>query len=179
MSPDNARTLWSGQFLSVKCRGTWEYVSRPKTNGVVAIVALTRRHELILTEQFRPPLNSAVIELPAGLVGDEPESQSELALAAAQRELLEETGYVATTWTHLMSAPSSAGLADEVIELYLAVDTDRRTAGGGVAQEDIRVHLVPIAEAEQWLERAVARGCMLDFKVMAGLYFARRYLGSH
>jgi hypothetical protein len=37
--------------------GGWEYAERTKASGIVAMVALTREQKLILTEQFRPPVN--------------------------------------------------------------------------------------------------------------------------
>ena len=64
-----------------------------KATGVVAIVAVTPACELILTEQFRRSVNRRVIDLPAGLSGDGPESEE--LVTAARRELIEETGYEA------------------------------------------------------------------------------------
>ena len=55
-----------------------------------------------------------MIELPAGLVGDEPGQEAETLEQAAQRELEEEVGYRADQMTVLTHAVSSAGLTDEV-----------------------------------------------------------------
>ena len=55
----------------------------------MAILEKPSGPELLLQKQFRPPVNKAVIEIPAGLV-DAGESAAE----SAVRELREETGYV-------------------------------------------------------------------------------------
>ncbi|KAI4170531.1 MAG: hypothetical protein LQ343_004908 [Gyalolechia ehrenbergii] len=75
---------------------TWEHAeraTRPKDSpidgvGIVAILQKASGPELLLQKQFRPPVNKAVVEIPAGLV-DAGESAAE----SAVRELREETGY--------------------------------------------------------------------------------------
>jgi ADP-ribose pyrophosphatase len=116
--------------------------------------------------------------LPAGLAGDEPDSSGEDSLLAAQRELLEETGYVSNRWSRLMAGPSSAGLSDEIVELFLAEEADQQTAGGGIEHEEITVQLVPLGEMDSWLETRIAAGALIDFKVPAGLHFIRHRIGS-
>ena len=59
--------------------------------GAVVIVALTTEGELILERNWRAPLESFVVQFPAGLSDREGESEEEV----ARRELLEETGYTA------------------------------------------------------------------------------------
>jgi len=105
------RTLYKGRYLSLLEVERWEYASRSNASGVVVLVAVTDQDELVLVEQFRIPVSSTVIELPAGLVGDL-DDLDESVLVAAQRELIEETGYQADQISILMSCPSSAGLSD-------------------------------------------------------------------
>mgnify|MGYP001400965326 CR=1 FL=1 len=87
------KSLHQGRFLAMFERGGWEYVDRVGASGVVVILALTDADELVLVEQHRVPVDASVIELPAGLAGDLPDSQDEDFREAARRELLEETGY--------------------------------------------------------------------------------------
>lgn len=163
---------WRGRFLRVLDVDTWEHVTRVRASGVVGVVAITDARELVLVEQHRIPLGTTVVELPAGLVGDTPGAQDEASLAAARRELHEETGFRAERWTLLTDGPSSAGLTDERVEIWLAEDLVRDSEGGGDATEDITVHLVPLASAHAFLREARARGALLDPKVFLALYVA-------
>ena len=64
-------------------RNGWEYVEHRTAPEAAMIVALTAHGEIVLAEEFRPPLKAPVVSLPAGLVGDEgPEDASD----AARRE---------------------------------------------------------------------------------------------
>lgn len=170
----HSETLCTGRFLELRCRDTWEYVTRPNAHCVVAIVAITTDDHLLLVEQYRTPLGKSVLELPAGLVGDDPGSNGESPLLAAKRELLEETGYASENWTELMTGPTSAGLTDEIIVLFLAEKAFKAGVGGGVDSENILVHAIPLSSAETWLENQISRGAVLDLKIIAGLQFAQR-----
>ena len=116
-------------------------------------------------------LTPRVIELPAGLAGDEPGTQNEQLIEAARRELLEETGYESSCWEYLTEGPSSAGLATEAFVIYLARDARRVGAGGGDANEDIGVHVVPLDGIEVWLKDRRRDGVVIDPKIYAALYF--------
>ena len=65
------KMLSEGSFLGLYARGHWEYASRTNCSGAVGILPITDDGELILVEQFRIPLQARVIEIPAGLAGDE------------------------------------------------------------------------------------------------------------
>ena len=93
---------------------------------------------------------------------------------ALRRELLEETGFSAGRLEHLLTCPSTAGLADEMISFFLATDLSRTGPGGGDDSEEIETHLVPVREVDQWLADAQARGAMLDPKVYTALYWLGR-----
>ncbi|MCB9681900.1 MAG: NUDIX hydrolase [Alphaproteobacteria bacterium] len=169
---DDSRTLAAGRFLALRAAGHWEYATRVRGTGVVAIVALTDAPAIVLVEQVRVPVGGPVIELPAGLVGDDVGHTDEALLDAAKRELWEETGLTATTWRVVGDGPSSAGLSDEIVTLLVATGLTRSGPGGGDASEDITVHEVPLADATAWLAAARRRGALIDAKVLAGLYVA-------
>ncbi|MCH2163003.1 MAG: NUDIX hydrolase, partial [Phycisphaerales bacterium] len=115
-------------------------------------------------EQFRPPVNGRVLELPAGLVGDE--EAGEASLDAARRELLEETGYVSNQWCHIGTGLSSSGLSDESLDILVALDARKEGRGGGVADEQIDVVLAPLNQLHELLEAHTASGGRLDLKIL-------------
>ena len=161
--------LGEGRFLTLHSEAGWEFVRRNNASGVVVVVAISDKDEIVFVEQFRPPVNASVIELPAGLCGDTNDCES--ALTAAQRELQEETGYTSDQWRGLPTGPSSAGMSSEVLQLFVATGCRKSTAGGGVGDENITVHVVPIASAYEWLLARSRSGTLIDPKVFAGLYF--------
>ena len=167
-------TLCAGKFLALVQEGPWEYADRTNATGAAIIVAVTAEGKLLLVEQYRIPVHARTIELPAGIIGDEPGSSHEAHADAARRELLEETGYHAGRMEALTHGPASPGLASETVTLFRATELWRLGAGGGVAQEDITVHEVPLGEVPDWLEARARSGLLIDPKVYAGLYFAGR-----
>lgn len=164
--------LFETRWLSVQRSGCWDFVRRPHSDSCVGILAITPDKEIVLIEQFRIPIQRRVIEIPAGIVGDEPEHLGESLAATASRELLEETGYRAGIIEPLLTTPTSAGLTAEFIHLFHASDLVREHAGGGVAGEDIRVHHVPLAGLRNWLRAREASGLVIDFKIHACLWLA-------
>ena len=109
------KTLGAGERLRLVSEGGWEFVERVGSSGVVSIVAVTDAGELVLTEQVRRSVGGPVIDLPAGLVGDEKGTRDESFLAAARRELLEETGFAARRFVLLGESPTSPGLTSETV----------------------------------------------------------------
>ncbi len=166
--------LYSGSFLRLVRQGTWEYVERPGTTGIVGIVPVTDAGELVLVEQFRVPCAAPVVELPAGLVGDKESQAGESLEDAARRELEEETGFRAARLEPLTEGPNAAGSSASLMTLFLATGLERVGPGGGDADEDITVHVVPMRGIAEWLEARRREGRLLDPKIYAGLWFAGR-----
>lgn len=166
--------VWCGKHLQVVRRGTWEYVTRQGTTGVVGIVAITEDRQIVLVEQYRPPLDARVIELPAGLVGDQVGQGQENMEEAALRELQEETGYAAGEMVRLVEGVSSAGLSDECITLFLARGLRKTGDGGGDGSEEITVHEVALTRIAEWLQERQREGCVVDLKIYAGIELASR-----
>ncbi len=165
--------LGRGKFLQLVRDGHWEIAERINCYGAVAIVAVTADRRLILTEQFRPAVQRRVIDLAAGLAGDQPGQQGEPLLRSAKRELLEETGFAGGTWTALGDCPSSPGLTSEVLSYFFASGVKQESKGGGVEHEAIVVHTPSLRTIKRWLDARVAEGVLIDPKVYAGLYFVK------
>ncbi len=164
-------TLCNGTWLRLRKRGRWEFAERTNPGGGVVIIAVTADDNVLFVEQFRPALERRTIEMPAGLVGDQVESMHEDAIAAAHRELVEETGYRAARIEFLMSGPSSAGMSNEILSFVRAWDLSRVDSGGGDETEQIIVHEIPRSDAPRWLVTQMAAGYLVDPRMFAGLYF--------
>jgi len=175
---ESKTTLHTGEFLSLVREGHWEYVERVKATGAAIILAVTDDARVLLVEQYRIPCHACTIEMPAGLIGDEHGSTDEPDSEAARRELLEETGYEAGHMEVLTCGPASGGLAGEIVTLFRATQLRRVSDGGGVGQEDINVHEVPLVEVDAWLADKAESGLLVDPKIYAGLYFARKSAGA-
>jgi ADP-ribose pyrophosphatase len=163
--------LGAGKYLELVRKGRWEFVRRRNITGIVVIVAVTDARELVLVEQERPAVGGRVVELPAGLAGDE---RAETLEEAARRELLEETGYEATHWERLGEVTPSPGLCAEVVTFFRATGLRQGGPGGGDPTEEITVRRMPLATATEWLRARAAEGLLLDEKVYAGLYLAHQ-----
>ena len=166
--------LGAGRHLRLVADDGWEYVERTNATGVVVVAAVTEDRKLVLTEQYRRPVNRRVIDLAAGLAGDVPGAESEDLATAAKRELLEETGFAAGEMVLLAEGPSSAGLTSEVVTFFLATDLTKVGPGGGDTTEDINVHLVPLDSVDDWLSQRRAQGLHIDPKIYLALYFCRK-----
>lgn len=135
--------------------------------GAVAMVPLLPDHHVLLVRQFRLAANRVTLEIPAGTLtpGEDP-------LAAAGRELAEETGYRAATFTPLGGQFTAPGYTTEFIHLYLA--TDLEPAHQGLDEDEfLDVVRMPFDEIVQ---RIVA-GDIDDSKTMSAILLAARRLG--
>jgi len=170
----DARIAWQGGFLQVhqdrvRCPdgviAPREYLRHP---GAVMIVPLLDDGHLVLERQYRYPLRRSFIELPAGKI-----DAGEALLACAQRELLEETGYVARQWTHLGGFHNAIGYCDEKIEVFLARGLEQRGAKTD-AGEVLEVFTAP------WQEvlAAVLAGQITDVKTIIGVHWLEKHLAS-
>ena len=107
-------SLYEGPIFRVERRDGRDVVVHAP---VAAIVALDRREQLTLVRQHRVPVGQSMLELPAGFIDG-----GETPLAAAQRELAEETGLHGGEWIEVATFFTSAGFTDETLHLFLATD---------------------------------------------------------
>ena len=164
-------TLHTGRFLALVKEGQWEYADRVNATGAALIVAVTPENKVLLVEQYRIPVHARTVELPAGIIGDEPGNTHESNAAAARRELQEETGYTADRMEAVTHGASCSGITSECATLFRALGLRRTGPGGGVAHENITVHEVPLGEIVPWLAAQAKTGILIDPKIYAGLFF--------
>lgn len=111
------------------------------------IFPVTEAGEVVLVRQYRPAIDRMELGLPAGLVeeGEEP-------LAAARRELMEETGYTGGEWEPLGAVASSPSLKDNWAHLYLARGVELTAPPQPDEYERVEVVLVPVGEIFEELQ---------------------------
>jgi ADP-ribose pyrophosphatase len=158
---------WQGKYLEVRKEGTWEYAARIGKMGAAVILAITDAHEIVLVEQHRVAHGARSIELPAGLIGDT--EAGDTAEAAAARELHEETGFAAADWEDVGSFATSPGMSSEMFTLFKATGLTRTGAGGGVDNEDITVHVVPLDGVSAFLSAQRRAGLVIDCRLIVAL----------
>lgn len=171
--------LHHGRFLELRKQGRWEYVARHGASGSVHVLAVTDEQELILVEQFRVPVQSRTLELPAGVIGDEAAHRGEGPESCGARELIEETGYQASDVVLVQISASAPGLSSEVQHLVRATGLQKVGPGGGVDGEDIVVHRLPLATIRSGLtELADRHRLLVDHRIHAALYHLKAESGA-
>ncbi|MDY6942956.1 MAG: NUDIX hydrolase [Pseudomonadota bacterium] len=163
---DSTELLFSGDFLTLvresvelpgNIRTRLEIIRHP---GASAVLALDASARLCMLRQYRHAAGGWLWEIPAGKLDGAEDPQ-----LAARRELEEETGYRADTWSSLGEIVPSPGFCDEVIHLFLARDLIL----GEVNREVDEVMEVHWLETEQ-LDAMVLDGRIRDAKTLAALY---------
>ena len=94
----------------------------------VVIVASDTEGKYLCVRQYRQGIEEVTTEFPAGGIertdgkeyGGSGDISAEESLAAAKRELREETGYESDEWRHLLKVPSNATIADNYAHLFVA-----------------------------------------------------------
>ena len=140
--------------------------------GAVVVLAVNDRERALCLTQYRHTSGHVFVELPAGLrdAGDEP------AVETAARELREEAELAAGSWRQLLSTFSSAGIIDEVHEIFLARDLTHVSRGDFALRHEeaeMEVGWVPVAELlEAVLAGRVRQGplvqAVLAYEVLKG-----------
>ena len=140
-----------------------EYVTHP---GGVVIIPLLDNGNLVLERQYRYPLHQDFYELPAGKI-----EHNEDPLASAKRELLEETGYIASEWRYITTLYPCIGYSNEKQMYFLAEGLDLRGACPDDG-ENIEIFTLSFSEAIEW----VRTGKITDSKTVSGLFWAEKLI---
>jgi ADP-ribose pyrophosphatase len=114
---------------------------------------------VLLERQYRHAARQALWELPAGRI-----DRGEKPLAAAKRELLEETGYTASHWKCILRFYASPGFLAETMDVYSAHGLCRGKAQPE-ADEVIRIRMVPLSTAV----KMVMKGTIRDAKTIVSV----------
>lgn len=112
----------------------------------VCAMAITNDQQVVLTRQYRHPINETLLELPGGFIdaGEQPQT-------AIARELLEETGYQFDNYVYLGKIAANPGVLDNYTHLFLATDGKKITKQQLDANEDIEIVLLPLAIVKDML----------------------------
>ena len=131
------------------------------------ILAITKRQEVVLINQYRHGVQEVLWEIPGGVVED-----GEDPLEGVKRELLEETGYTSSEFIQVGKLYPNPAFQTNTMYSFLALDAEMVTSQSLDDGEDIEVHLVPLDD----LVPMIKRGEILHALDVAVLFQVLTYL---
>ena len=161
----DSREVFKGRIIRVRFdtvrlpngkEGTREVVEHP---GGVAILAIDSEDRVLLVRQYRYPFERVLTEIPAGK-----REPGEPPFITAQRELQEEVGATADTWTELGTLIPSPGCYGETLYLYMAQDLHF-----GATHPDEDEFLEPLRVPLDEAVRQCMDGTLTDAKTVAAI----------
>ena len=165
----NSRTAFSNRWVQVNVDDvalpdgrTYEYTVLRRDRHGAAVLAFNDQGQVLMQQEYRYPVDAIIWQVPGGLI-----DPGESPLAAAQRELAEETGHVAESWYHLGSFWDNAAFEDMVVNIFVAEDA--RTDGSTHRDEAEWVHHE--WKDLQWVREQVRDGVIRERVVIAALGF--------
>ena len=171
----SSRLIYEGRAVKLRVDTVKMPDGRETTREVVehsdcvAIVAIDADDRVLLVEQFREPVEKALLEIPAGGIdpGEDP-------VTTVCRELREETGYLPRKVERLGGFYSAPGYSSEYLYLYLATDLVHRPLH---AEDTANIRLVRVPVTQ--VPALIASGSICDAKSIAGLLTFLDYQRSH
>ncbi len=166
----SSEQVYRGRFLEVRrdiaslpdgSTSSREYVVHP---GAAAMVPIADDHRILVERQFRYAMNGVYVEIPAGKI-----DPGETSIVTAKRELLEETGYVASEWAFLTQIHPAIGFSDERLDIYLARGLELKTRNLDI-EEFLDLEWVTLG----WLIDELRAGRLPDVKTQIAVHWLER-----
>lgn len=142
---------------------------RIKAPDWINIVPITSDQLVVMIEQYRHGSRDVTLEIPGGMV-----DAGESPLAAAGREMLEETGFDAPEIKYLGKTRPNPALQDNWIHTYLARDAYFKSRPTFEGTERTAVRLVPLAD----VPKLIAEGVITHSLVIVGFHFLNLFQGG-
>ena len=137
--------------------------------GSVVLIPLTTENTVLVIHQYRLALKQTILELPAGT-----REKEEAWLSCAQRELREETGFRAETFTFLGEIWPAPGVSNELMKIYLAQHLTPDPLPADM-DEEIEIRPLPLSD----LLAMVENGRIRDAKTIVGLLKTVAYIQNN
>lgn len=139
-----------------------EYILHPGACGILPIIG----DNIVLVEQYRYPVHSVVLEIPAGKM-----KKGQTPLACAKAELSEETGYTTKNIKKLITFNPSCAFSDEVLHIFMAKDLKE---GQVHLDEDefVNIKVIPLSKAYEM----VRKGKIKDAKTIVALMYYKTFV---
>lgn len=127
----------------------------------VNVIAITQNGQFIMERQYRHGMQVMSTEIPCGVM-----EKGETPIEAAQRELLEETGYAGGDWTHLMDIGANPGSQSNLTHCFLAKGVKKVAEQKLDATEELSVFLL----SEEEVRKLLLEGKLCQALMVAPLY---------
>ena len=169
-----SRQMFSGRLLNVfrddvrlpsGKRSSREYIKHP---GAAVVIPYTGNNEIIMVKQFRYPVGSVMLELPAGKI-----DCSETPATTIQREMSEEIGFRANFLEPICQIHTCVGYSDELLHLFWAGQLERYSLD---TDDDEHLEVVSI-NATRAIDLALD-GEITDAKTLIGLFWLKEILSN-
>ena len=155
-------------LYETKLNGTRISQEIVEQGNAVAVLAIDNDDEVVLVNEFRYPVGH-VLEIPAGNV-----DKGETSLKCAQRELLEETGYEAKKFEHLIKFFPKLGYNTQIIDCYVATELEKTSEPNLDEDELITVKKIKFRKLLNMINNGKIYGSYTICAVM--IYAARKKL---
>lgn len=122
----------------------------------VNVIAVTKKGEFVMIEQYRHGISEIVTEIPAGVIekGEDP-------LDAAKRELLEETGFGGGEWSKFMTLSPNSSTSTNFTHTYLAIGVEQIGTQHLDSTEDLQLKIMTKEDVYSLLEKDLVKQALM------------------